>query len=67
MSKQFQEDDFKISTLCKTQCCHLCVSVAFNDDQVAVRNMEDPEKTLLFNKEEWKVFVQSVKQGEFDC
>lgn len=45
----------------------LCVSVKISNDMVQVRDTKDPTKTTLtYTNEEWKVFVDAVKKGEFD-
>jgi hypothetical protein len=44
-----------------------CVAVAINRDGVFVRNSNDARKTTVtFTHEEWKTFVQGVKQDEFN-
>lgn len=41
--------------------------VARDKEGVAVRDSKDPKKkTLHFNNNEWKVFLQAVKDGEFE-
>ena len=46
---------------------HYCVSVKKTERHVKVRDTKDPTKTtLIFNKEEWRIFVDGVKNGEFD-
>jgi predicted secreted Zn-dependent protease len=42
-----------------------CVEVAV-DDQVYVRATQDPDVVLAFSPQEWAVFVDGVKAGEFD-
>lgn len=45
----------------------VCVSVALTDQGVAVRDTEDASKTtLFFSHQEWDVFVEGVKNSEFD-
>ena len=44
-----------------------CVEVAIGDDFVAVRDSKDPEESILqFSHDEWKAFLNGVKDGEFD-
>ena len=41
--------------------------VAHKDGAIGVRDSKDQGKTtLIFNEDEWRVFVQGVKDGEFD-
>ncbi len=36
-------------------------------DVVGIRDTKDPTKTtLLFTNDEWRSFIQGVKQGAFD-
>lgn len=45
----------------------ICVMVAYRDGVIAVRDSKDvSEATLTFNEDEWNVFIQGVKDGEFD-
>lgn len=37
-----------------------------NKKGVALRNSEEPEKILVFTREEWRLFTESVKEGEFN-
>lgn len=67
MSKliRFQDGDFKTSTSCP-RCSH-CVTIAYKDGLIAVRDTKDAAKnTLYFNKNEWHAFITGVKNGEFD-
>jgi hypothetical protein len=44
-----------------------CVQVARKPRGVALRDSKDPtKKTLFFDHEEWKAFIQGAKKGEFD-
>ena len=44
-----------------------CVEAAVTPKGVAVRDTKDStNKTLFFNKGEWKAFIKGVKNGEFD-
>ena len=44
-----------------------CVEVAFYLDTVYVRDSNEPAgEHLRFSKEEWRVFVDAVKDGEFE-
>lgn len=44
-----------------------CVEVAFVDRRVAVRDSKDRRgPVLVFNADEWKVFIAGVQDGAFD-
>lgn len=44
-----------------------CVSVAFTEGGVFVRDTKDPAKTTLrFTRSEWEAFIRGVRDGEFD-
>jgi hypothetical protein len=44
-----------------------CVEVAYDDDQVAVRDSKDPSgPMLLFTPHEWRAFLAGARDGEFD-
>jgi hypothetical protein len=47
---------------------HGCVEVAFKDGRIGVRDSKShgTGPVLGFNGHEWAVFVQAVKDGEFD-
>lgn len=69
MSSYFENDKhFKMSSLCYPPFGEVCVAVAISpENKVAVRNSGDPDKTtLVFNRDEWDVFIKGVKNGEFD-
>lgn len=62
---QFNDGDFHKAS--GTLMRRVCVMVAHKDGAIAVRDSKDSsKKTLVFNEEEWRVFVQGVKDGEFD-
>ena len=42
-----------------------CVFVSIEDAGITVRKNEE-ERVLHFTHDEWKVFIQGVKNGEFD-
>lgn len=45
----------------------ICVAVKITPQEVLVRDTKDPSKTTLkFNHEEWKAFIEGVKNGEFN-
>jgi Domain of unknown function (DUF397) len=54
----------------KPQACiylWFCAEVAHKDGFVAVRNSSDPTRTtVVFTIDEWRVFVDGIKNGEFD-
>jgi Domain of unknown function (DUF397) len=65
MAMVFNDEDFKTSSLCVQ--CRTCVAVAVNIDGVGIRDTKDPTKTTLnFTREEWQLFVEGAKRGEFD-
>lgn len=65
MKQQFLDQDFKNSSACFE--CEHCVSVAYKEGVVALRDTKDATKaTLQFTQAEWQAFVAGVKQGEFD-
>lgn len=41
-----------------------CVEVADLDGYVGLRNSQAPALTLVFDKAEWRTFVDAVKAGE---
>ena len=44
-----------------------CVEVAYDDDQIAVRDSKDPSgPMLLFTPHEWRAFLAEARDGEFD-
>ncbi len=57
------EVDFQKATECTNGSC---VEVGATQDQVLVRNSVNPNIVTTFTLEEWKVFVEGVKKGEFD-
>lgn len=53
------------SSRCGTD--HSCVAVkVLNDGNVAVRDTRLPLSGLTFSADEWTVFIEGVKNGEFD-
>jgi hypothetical protein len=44
-----------------------CVEVAYVDGEVLLRDTKDREsRTLAMTPDEWRAFVEGVKDGEFD-
>jgi hypothetical protein len=44
-----------------------CVEVVVVDGEVAVRNSRDPQGPVLeFTADEWRAFLDGVRDGEFD-
>jgi len=35
-------------------------------NDIMVRNSTAPQTAIAFSKEEWRVFVAAIRQGEFD-
>jgi hypothetical protein len=64
-----QEVDLKTAEWRKSARCgeaSHCVEVAFVGEHVAVRDTKNLQKpALVFNQEEWAVFVAGVRDGEF--
>lgn len=59
----FAAEGFKLSSTTH-KCC--CVAVRVRK-KVDIRDTKNPKgPTLSFNKDEWKAFVEGVKNGEFD-
>lgn len=45
----------------------ICVTVAYKQGAIGVRDSKDQSRTtLVFNEDEWRVFVEGVKNGVFD-
>jgi hypothetical protein len=42
-----------------------CAEVAFEDNQVALRNSNKPADVLWFTQEEWEAFTAGAKAGDF--
>lgn len=43
-----------------------CVEAAFVHGHVGVRNSRVPNEVVWFESEEWSVFIDGVKVGDFD-
>jgi Domain of unknown function (DUF397) len=44
-----------------------CVEIAFLGDSVAIRNSNDRQGSMLvFTRADWRSFLRSVRDGEFD-
>ena len=44
-----------------------CVEVAFVEDVIAVRDSKDKSReALIFNKKEWRAFLDGVHNSEFE-
>lgn len=44
-----------------------CVEIAFDDDDVRMRDSKDPRGAILtFDKAAWTSFVEAIKAGELD-
>ena len=62
---QFNDNDFHKAA--GTLMRRVCVMAAHKDGVIGVRDSKDATRTtLIFNEEEWNVFVTGVKNGEFD-
>ena len=65
MKNEFVDEDFRVASMCH-ECSH-CVAVAHKGDTIALRDTKDSGKvTLQFNRDEWRLFIAGVKNGEFD-
>lgn len=62
---QFKHQDFRKAK--QTLMRRICVMVAYKDGAIGVRDSKDVDQnTLIFNEDEWNIFVEGVKNGEFD-
>jgi hypothetical protein len=62
----FRDNEFKLSSYTGID-RYACVMVARRPDVIGVRHSRDAGKTTLeFTPDEWKAFIQGVKDGEFD-
>lgn len=43
-----------------------CVQVALEPGEVLVRNSTIPGEVVWFVPDEWRLFIEGVKRGEFD-
>lgn len=43
-----------------------CVEVAIEGEQIWVRNSQAPQRLVRFTRQEWLVFLEAVRRGEFD-
>ncbi|MCW9054530.1 MAG: DUF397 domain-containing protein [Candidatus Pacebacteria bacterium] len=70
MTTHFKDEDFRTPQnvgMCDPHGMLVCVSVAIGDDSVAVRDTKDPKSgTQEYSHEEWRRFIEAVKQGQFD-
>lgn len=58
---------FRTPKECSTGGVFNCVAVAITPAGVAVRDTKDATKTTLsFSCNEWAIFVEAVKQGQFN-
>ncbi|HEY4503985.1 MAG TPA: DUF397 domain-containing protein [Candidatus Paceibacterota bacterium] len=63
-----EDNDFRTSSFTHPGgIINRCVLVAMKEEGVAVRDTKDSSKTtLFFNHDEWKAFINGVKNKEFD-
>jgi len=45
---------------------HNCVGVSIQNDSVAVINTNTKKEMITFTHDEWKAFIQGVKNSEFE-
>ena len=43
-----------------------CVRVAKNGDMVVIGDTKDPGAMLSYSKDEFRTFVEGIRQGDFD-
>lgn len=43
-----------------------CVGVAITDETVFITNTKQPNLVIPFTRDEWKAFIDGVKNNEFD-
>lgn len=43
-----------------------CVEIRDDDGAMSIRASGSPDHVLRFTREEWNVFVEGVKAGDFD-
>jgi hypothetical protein len=43
-----------------------CTEVAHGDGVVGVRNSDSPDTVAMFTTQEWAVFLDGARRGEFD-
>ena len=65
---KFRDKEFKTPAMCSAD--HGsgldCVAVAIRKDKVAIRSTHDIKKTtVVFDHDEWRNFVNSVRDGNF--
>ena len=66
MQNRFKDEDFRKSSWSKNN-PKTCVTVAIDQDGIAVRDSKDPSKaTQHYTHDEWKAFLSGAKAGEFD-
>ncbi len=57
--------DFKTSSYCD-ECSCGCVEVKQTQDKVYVRSTFQKDTVVEFTFDEWKVFLEGAKNGDFD-
>ena len=57
--------DFKTSSFCG-ECSCGCVEIKQNEDRVFVRSTFKKDTVAEFTFDEWEVFLQGAKNGDFD-
>jgi hypothetical protein len=55
--------DWKKSTKCESAAC---VEVSMPPGEILVRNSLIPGEVIWFTPEEWRLFIEGAKAGEFD-
>jgi len=61
-----QKDGFICSPGTGSRHSRACVAVKIGNEKVLVRDTKDlTDKTLTFNFQEWEVFTDAIKCGEF--
>lgn len=57
------DTEFRPALACES---NQCVEVLTGEYSVAIRNNKHPEQVVVFDHDEWRVFLAGAKAGEFD-
>ena len=65
--RNFHDSDFRKSSFSNHPVYTHCVEVAMHGTEVAVRDSKDSAKTTLrFTRDEWRAFINGVKDEQFE-
>ncbi len=56
--------EFKKSSYCDKGKC--CVEVAIEENMVFIKNSKNPNRIIQYSSQEWKDFIEGVKNNEFN-